>query len=294
VADFASTDILTIGTQKVRVAQGGARRAKRTLLAFNGIGASVETLVPFMDAFANTRVVSFDVPGVGASPTPRLPYRMRDLTRLARGVLDALDIAQADVFGVSWGGAAAQEFALRHPGRLRSLTLAATNAGMVMVPGQLGVLLKLLSPRRYLDPAYLLRIGGQLYGGVLRTERELLRIHSHAMRGPSHRGYFYQLLATVGWTSWHRLHRITAPTLILMGNDDPIVPPVNGRILAARIRTATVEIIDCGHLFVLTRPREIAQRIEHFLAESQPPVTTRVNPQPRLPTGEAADSGDAS
>jgi pimeloyl-ACP methyl ester carboxylesterase len=137
-----------------------------------------------------------------------------------------------------------------------------------MVPGQLGVLLRLLSPRRYLDPAYLMDVGGRLYGGALRTERELLQVHAQAMRGPSRLGYLYQLLATVGWTSWHRLHRIELPTLILMGADDPIVPPVNGRILAARLADATVESIDCGHLFVLTRPREIARRVERFIAET--------------------------
>ena len=259
--------LITVGTRTVRIAQGGARRGARTLLVFNGIGASVETVAPFMAAFENTRVLTFDVPGVGASPAPLLPYRMREVARLATGVLDACDVAQADVFGVSWGGAAAQEFAIRHRARCRSLTLAATNAGMIMVPGNLAVLLRLLSPRRYLDPSYLIRIGGKLYGGLLRTERELLRIHADALRGPTQRGYFYQLLATVGWTSWHRLHRVDVPALVLMGRDDPIVPPVNGRILAAALPLATVETIDCGHLFVLTRPREIAQRVERFIAQ---------------------------
>lgn len=266
---LATTDV-TVDGQRLRVAVGGAARAPRVLLLFNGIGASTETVGMFAQQFEHTRVVSFDVPGVGGSPTPRLPYRLRDVARLAAGVLDALGVERVHVFGVSWGGAAAQEFALRQPQRCASLTLAATSAGMVMLPGQLSVLLKLLSPRRYLDPAYLMRIGGRLYGGALRTERELLEIHAQAMLGPSHLGYLYQLLAMVGWTSWHRLPRIEARTLILMGADDPIVPPVNGRILAARLPNATVELIDCGHLFVLTRPREIAQRVEAFLREAEP------------------------
>ena len=285
--------LITVANQTVRVAEGGARHGARTLLVFNGIGASAESVAPFMAAFERTRVLTFDVPGVGQSPAPRLPYRMREIARLAAGVLDAHGIEQADVFGVSWGGAAAQEFAIRYAARCRTLTLAATNAGLVMVPGNLAVLLRLLSPRRYLDPAYLMRIGGKLYGGVLRTERELLRSHSHALRGPSQRGYFYQLLATVGWTSWHRLHRVAAPALILMGRDDPIVPPVNGRILAAGLRRATVETIDCGHLFVLTRPREIAQRVERFLADATAsgPTSTqhRSGHEPRL-----ADPGETA
>jgi poly(3-hydroxyalkanoate) depolymerase len=261
---------ITVGAQTLRVAAGGPARAGRVLLLFNGIGASVETIAPFAAGFDATRVVSFDVPGVGGSAAPLLPYRLPDIARLAAGVLDALAIDRVDVFGVSWGGAVAQEFALRHPERCNSLTLAATTAGFVMVPGQLNVLLRLLSPRRYLDPAYLLRVGGRLYGGALRTERELLQVHAQAMRGPSQRGYLFQLLAMAGWTSWHRLHRIDLPTLILMGADDPIVPAINGRILASRLRRATVETVDCGHLFVLTRPREVAQRVERFLAGHAP------------------------
>ena len=255
-----------LGRQPISYAECGALDAELVLLLFNGIGASVETAAPFAAAFENTRVIAFDVPGVGASPATLLPYRMRHIADLAAALLDRLGLGSVDVFGVSWGGAAAQEFALRHPRRCRTLTLAATSAGFVMVPGQPEVLLKLLSPRRYLDPGYLMRIGGQLYGGRLRLERDLLHLHTMAMRRPSQRGYLYQLLAILGWTSWHRLHRVKAPTLVLMGADDPIVPPVNGRLMASRLPRATLESVECGHLFVLTRPGETARRVERFLA----------------------------
>jgi poly(3-hydroxyoctanoate) depolymerase len=262
-----SMQTVMLGSQAVRFAEGGARNSARTLLLFNGIGASVETAARFIAGFEHMRVIAFDAPGVGESPAPPLPYRLRYVARLAARLLDHLGVKVADVFGVSWGGAAAQEFAIRYPQRCATLTLAATSAGFVMVPGQPDVLLKLLSPRRYLDPAYLLRIGGQLYGGVLRWERDLLHTHVQAMRGPSRRGYLYQLLAVMGWTSWHRLHRVKAPTLVMMGADDPIVPPINGRIVASRLRRATLETVDCGHLFVLTRPDETARRVERFVAE---------------------------
>ena len=251
--------------RRVRIAIGGAPKATRTMLLFNGIGASIETVAPFIECFERTRVVAFDVPGVGESPVPSLPYRLPGLADLAARLLDALGIDEADVFGVSWGGAAAQEFAIRHATRCRTLTLAATSAGFVMVPGRPGVLLKMLSPRRYLDPSYLVRIGGELYGGALRFEHDLLQMHAQAMREPSRLGYLYQLIATLGWTSWHRLHRVKAPVLVLMGADDPIVPPINGRILAGSLRDATLETIDCGHLFVLTQPAATARRIERFI-----------------------------
>jgi len=260
------THCVTLDGQVIRYSEGGSLGASRVLLLFNGIGASVETAAEFADAFENTRVIAFDVPGVGASPAPLLPYRLRRVADLAVALLDHLGLSSVDVFGVSWGGAAAQEFALRHSKRCRTLTLAATTAGFVMVPGQPGVLLKLLSPRRYLDPGYLMQIGGRLYGGVLRLDHDLLQVHAAAMRGPSHRGYLYQLLAVWGWTSWHRLHRVRLPTLVLMGADDPIVPLVNGRIIASRVPHATLQTVDCGHLFVLTKPAETARRVERFMA----------------------------
>jgi poly(3-hydroxyalkanoate) depolymerase len=275
---------VTLGSQTLRYVDGGARHAPRTLLLFNGIGASVETAAKFIGGFEHTRVIAFDAPGVGESPAPSLPYRLRHVARLAAELLDHLGVKVADVFGVSWGGAAAQEFAIRYPARCSTLTLAATSAGFVRGPGQPGELMKLLSPRRYLDPGYLLQVGGQLYGGILRLERDLLKVHATAMRPPSHRGYLYQLLAILGWTSWHRLRRVSAPTLVLMGADDPIVPPVNGRIVASRLRRATLETVACGHLFVMTRPGETARRVERFMAEhpsAMPPTGKECRKAPR-------------
>ena len=72
----------------------------------------------------------------------------------------------------------------------------------------------------------------------------------------------------VGWSSLPWLWTLRQPTLVLMGRDDPLVPVINGRVLAHRIPNARLEIIDDGHLFVVTRPKEIAERIEKFLSEA--------------------------
>jgi poly(3-hydroxyalkanoate) depolymerase len=258
---------VALGAQAVRYAVAGPPDAARTLLVFNGIGAGVESLAPFIAAFERTRVVAFDVPGVGGSPAPLLPYRMQDIAGLAAMLLDHLGIASADVFGVSWGGAAAQEFAIHHAARCRTLTLAATSAGAVMVPALAGALLKVLVPQGRMDPVCMLQACAALYDGIARLQRDVLALQARAESGPTGPGYLYQLLAVWGWTSWHRLHRVHAPTLVLMGADDPIVPPINGRIVASRLRRATLESVDCGHLFVLTRPGETARRVERFMAE---------------------------
>lgn len=265
-----NTDIRTvrIGGQDLRYAFMGPADAERTLILFNGIGASLETVEPFAAHFQRTRILTFDVPGVGGSPAPRLPYRFSWLSRLAGRLLDKLGIGAVDVFGVSWGGALAQQFVHDHPERCRSLTLAATSAGFVMMPGSPRVLSRLATPRRYTDPGYMREIGPDIYGGLYRTNRELLEVHAEAMRAGSSRGYFYQLLAGTGWTSWLWLPRIRIPVLIMMGSDDPIVPVVNGRIIADRLPDARLEVVDCGHLFILTQPDITAKTVERFIFSS--------------------------
>ncbi|MBU3029432.1 poly(3-hydroxyalkanoate) depolymerase [Paracoccus marinaquae] len=258
-------ETIRLSGQDLRYALFGPATAKRTLLVFNGIGASLDTVSGFAARFDDTRILTFDMPGIGGSAVPLLPYRMPWVARLAARLLDALDIAQVDVFGISWGGAPAQQFARDFPRRTRSLTLAATSAGFVMVPGNLSVLMKLVTPKRYLQPDYMLSIGPEIYGGQLRMNTELLREHAAAMVPASQRGYLFQLMAGMGWTSWLWLPQIKAPVLIMMGEDDPIVPVVNGRILAARLPDARIRIMDCGHLFVLTDPQGTAAAVEEFL-----------------------------
>ena len=71
-----------------------------------------------------------------------------------------------------------------------------------------------------------------------------------------------------GWSSLPWLSTLRQPTLVLMGRDDPLVPVVNGRVLAHLIPHARLEIIDDGHLFMVTRPKETAELIERFLSET--------------------------
>lgn len=261
-------DIATLNGQKIRFAQTGPLDAKNAILVFNGIGANLETLDGFMSAFRGRRVISFDIPGVGGSPTPLIPYRFSQLSRLAMRLLAHLDVHTVDVFGVSWGGALAQQFAFENQPIVTSLTLAATSAGMVMVPGRLSVLSKLLTPKRYADPTFMTRIGPDLYGGLLRENEELLAEHLQAMNHSSLQGYVYQLFAISGWTSWPWLHRILCPTLVIMGEDDPIVPKVNGTLLCCRLPNARMVTMECGHLFLVTLPHETAGLVQQFISET--------------------------
>jgi pimeloyl-ACP methyl ester carboxylesterase len=88
------------------------------------------------------------------------------------------------------------------------------------------------------------------------------------MKGASNLGYIYQLLAIAGWTSMLWLRRLKQPTLVVMGHDDPIVPLINGRILARMIPKARLEVMNCGHLFIISMPHETAALFRAFIDEA--------------------------
>jgi poly(3-hydroxyalkanoate) depolymerase len=260
---------LQIGMREVegRMLRVGVRPGDTTrpLLLFNGIGANIELVEPFLDALPGPEAIIFDAPGVGGSPAPALPYRPWMLARLSARLLDQLGHKRVDVLGVSWGGAIAQQFAFQHAKRCRRLVLAATSPGHLMIPGKLAVLLKMVSPRRYKDAAYMKRIAGEIYGGALRNSPELVRDHLRHVRWSSDYGYYLQLIAGVGWSSLPWLRFLPQPTLVMTGNDDPLVPSINGRILAKLIPDARLVTIDDGHLFLVTSAAESARTVSEFL-----------------------------
>ena len=258
---------IVVGRQPLRVATTRGREGRPPLLLFNGIGANWQAARPFLRALTHTAAIIFDVPGIGGSPPPSLPYRPSTLARLAAHLLEQLGHKKVDVAGVSWGGGLAQQFAHQHGDMCRKLVLAATSPGAIMVPGRPSVVWKLATPRRYLDRAYMRSVAAEIYGGALRHDPELIARHAEAMSGATNVGYLFQLLAMAGWTSLPWLQSLRQPTLVLMGRDDPLVPPLNGRILAWLIPNARLQMIDDGHLFLVTRPVETAITIEAFLSE---------------------------
>ena len=266
--DAMKIQTIDLDGQVLRVAVRRGSAASPPLLMFNGIGANLELVEPFVAALDDVTVIIFDVPGVGGSPAPLIPYRFSTLAVLADKLLTRLGyVDPVDVLGVSWGGALAQQFAHLYPKRCRRLILAATSPGVIMVPARLSVLSKLIGPRRYTDPAYLRKIGAEIYGGAYRRDPGLLDEHSRHIEAPRGRGYLYQLLAASGWTSLPWLSGLRQTTLVMHGNDDPIVPLTNAKILAAKIRNATLHVIDDGHLFLITRAKEVAPVVKRFLQQ---------------------------
>lgn len=264
---------LTIDRQTVRVGIWAGDHGRPPLLIFNGIGSRLELLAPFVaELDATRRVIVFDIPGTGKSPPPPMPYRLWMMACFSRRLLDRLGVGEVDVMGVSWGGTLAQQFALQEPRRTRRLVLAATGAGGIMVPGRPATLWRMLTARRFQDPAWMRQNFARLYGGAAQSAATV-QTFGALMRPPSRSGYLFQQLALAGWTSLPFLPFLRARTLILAGTDDPIVPVANARILDFCIPDSRLVTYDDGHLFLFSKRAECAAEVDAFL--DQPDAVAR-------------------
>ncbi|MEL6967954.1 MAG: poly(3-hydroxyalkanoate) depolymerase, partial [Pseudomonadota bacterium] len=230
-ADDIDIRMVDIDGQMLRVALKDGPDTAPPLLMFNGIGANLELAFPFLDELKGRKGIIFDVPGIGGSPLPALPYRPGTLARWSKKLCDALGYDEVDVSGVSWGGGMAQQFVHQYPSLTRRLVLCATSAGWVMQPGRPNVLSKMASPKRYTEPGYMREIAAEIYGGAFRKDPTLINRHAKAMKSTSNAGYSMQLMAMMGWTSVGWLWRFRQKTLIISGTDDPLIPVNNARLL---------------------------------------------------------------
>ena len=146
--------------------------------------------------------------------------------------------------------------------------LASTVAGAMGWPARPSVLRKMLTPRRYYSREYFEAVAPKIYGGRARRDPASLQgeLQIRLARPPSWRGYFGQVLAISTFTTVPLLHRIQAPTLVVSGDDDPLVPLVNARLLASLIPKASLHVVrGGGHLILFDSADEVAGVIEPFL-----------------------------
>jgi len=233
-----------------------------------GIGCNAEMWAPFMEQFPHRRLISFDAPGSGRSSTPLYPVSVESLAALAIAVLDHRHVSCTDVVGYSYGGAIAQQLAYDYPERVARLVLASTTCGLGAVLGSFAALAVLATPLRFYSPAYFERNAATVYGGA--TGRDPSH-HQREMSAryrlpPSAYGYAMQILGGMGWSSWGFLPKITHETLVICGDDDPLVPLANGHILAARIPHARLEVVERGGHLLLWDDPEAGERIGRFIA----------------------------
>lgn len=217
---------------------------RRPLLLLNGLGAPLETWGPLREQLPGRTTVAYDAPGTGASPLATWPLGIAGHADLSCALLDCLGIDRADVLGYSFGGTIAQELARRHPDRVGALVLASTSCGWGATLG---------------DPVTLSALAWSLPRAMVSA--------GGALRPPTPLGVWWQMLAVGTWSSWPWLPTLDAPTLVISGAGDRVVPPANAEALAARIPGAELALIpDAGHFLVLADdPSGMATPVAQFL-----------------------------
>lgn len=259
------TDREDAGNDVTHVEVNGLRTSVRVrgdgppLLLIMGIWGGLAAWEPLVSHLSGYRTIAFDAPGIGGTELPRYPLALPALARFAGGVLDVFGVRRAHVLGVSFGGLVAQQFAVIAPHRVDRLVLASTSSGVLHIPGQPAAMLRLLSPWEN----DLRRDAGALFGGRIRREPHLLaRLDLRIPSDPA--AYLNRLSGLSGWWGmpWSLPHR----TLVLTGDDDPIVPAQNSRILAACLPNARLHVVrGGGHLVLFDSAAEVAPVIDDFL-----------------------------
>ena len=218
---------------------------------------------------AHYRTVALDNRGVGRSDGPSGPYSIELMASDAARVLDAAEIESAHVLGVSMGGMIAQEFALQYPTRVRSLILGCTAAGgPTAVRAEREAIDMLMARARMTADEAAEAAIPFIYDAA--TSRERIDEDTEMRRPwfPRPEAYTAQLQGILGWEVYPRLSGIRAPTLVIHGESDRLVPPANARLIAGRIPGATLVLIPhAGHIFLTDQTEAAHRAILGFLAE---------------------------
>jgi poly(3-hydroxyoctanoate) depolymerase len=226
------------------------------LLMIHGIGAPLELWRPLESKLADFRTITVDPPGTGHSSTPRSRLEMPRYAEVMDDLLTHLGLDSAHVLGLSLGGVMAQELARRSPERVEKLVLASTSCGIKASP--MSIALRATPARRRS------RSRARPQGSdesLLRLQMELLGEYT-----PSVRGYLGQLRTALMWSSRSWLGELEMPVLVIAGDDAPLVPLANGRIIASTVCDGRLEIIPGGgHLCLFKRSPYTSQLIRDFL-----------------------------
>jgi pimeloyl-ACP methyl ester carboxylesterase len=240
------------------------------LVLIMGLGYTSEMWHRVLPAVAREyRTILFDNRGVGRSDVPAQGYAIGDMAADTAAVMDAAGVERAHVLGISMGGLIAQEFALRYPERVRSLILGCTHHG-----GREAVVAKrevfdVLMARGHMPAEEGTRaMAPYIYDPATPRERVEEDIEIRLRTYPTSAGYFGQVQAILAFDARPRLPEISAPTLVLHGESDRLVPPENGRLLAGLIPNAKLIMLKgASHIFMTDQPEASISAILSFLRQ---------------------------
>jgi pimeloyl-ACP methyl ester carboxylesterase len=248
--------------------------AGEPLLLIMGLGATLEwwqRLIPVLSP--RFRTIVYDNRGVGRSDVPPGPYPIPVMAEDALAVMDAAGLESAHVFGASMGGMIAQELALNHPSRVRSLILGCTACGgKEVVPARKEVGAALNARRTMTREEAMWVMAPYIFDAGTPRERVAEDIAVRLQATVTNDGYFAQLAGIRAWSGTHdRLAALTMPTLVIHGETDQLVPPENGRIIAKAIPHARLVMLPrASHIFFTDQLEATTQALLSFLEAPAP------------------------
>jgi pimeloyl-ACP methyl ester carboxylesterase len=213
------------------------------------------------------RTIAFDNRGVGRSAVPKGPYSIADMASDAARVLDAAGVERAHLFGVSMGGMIAQEFALKYPMRIRSLILGCTSPGGPNAVKAEAEVLRILAQRSVEPEETAKAMVPFIYDPATPLARLEEDMTLRRKWFPTSEGYFAQLQGIMAWEAYSRLTQILAPTLVIHGESDKLVPATNAKLIAGRIPGAKlVTIPNASHILTTDQPETVQHAVLAFLS----------------------------
>lgn len=242
-----------------------------------GLGGGIPWLFRQIPTFSKQyQVIALDNRGTGGSDAPDIPYSMEMMAGDLAVLLETLGIQAAHVFGISMGGMIAQHFALIYPEKVKALILGATTCGgthsikpdmeAIKVLFDMDRMQKLSPEERAKETLPFV-----LNQKFIANNQELIQKLLTGMVGhvsPLH-GYIRQAGAIAGHDTYERLPDIKAPTLVIAGDADKLVPVENSRILASRIPNAELVIFkNMGHGFNIEAADEMNRVVLGFLSRA--------------------------